>query len=94
MSNTQQTFNAGKAHREGQAKGAQWVRSAKDTTHAVQESDSAQMVRENKDQDAGFLQQTGEQVMQMAHNAADAVKNAVGMGGGSSTNNPSGPHQA
>ncbi|PKA54416.1 Late embryogenesis abundant protein 76 [Apostasia shenzhenica] len=30
----------------------------------------------------GFLQQTGDQVKQMAQGAADAVKNAVGMGSG------------
>ncbi|XP_039128345.1 late embryogenesis abundant protein 7-like [Dioscorea cayenensis subsp. rotundata] len=80
MSNTKQTFNAGKAHGEGQAKGEQWVQSAKDTAHSIQNSDTAQQMRESKDQAAGFLQQTGEHVMQMAHDAADAVKNAVGMG--------------
>nr|CAD1820928.1 unnamed protein product [Ananas comosus var. bracteatus] len=56
-------------------KADQWMQSAKDTTNSM--GDSAQ---QNKDQAAGFLQQTGDQVKQMAQGAANAVKNAVGMG--------------
>lgn len=40
---------------------------------------ASQSARETKEETAGFLQQTGEQVKNMAQGAADAVKNAVGM---------------
>ncbi|KAJ6897611.1 hypothetical protein NC652_024415 [Populus alba x Populus x berolinensis] len=39
--------------------------------------DSAQL---EKDQSAGFLQQTGEQVKHVAEDAMDSVKNTLGIG--------------
>ncbi|XP_008796404.1 late embryogenesis abundant protein 1-like [Phoenix dactylifera] len=96
MSSTQQTFRGGKAHGEGQAKADQMIQSAKDTAHSITggSSDTRQCAQENKEQAAGFLQQTGEQVKQMAQGAMDAVKNATGMGNASSgtTTTPTSKH--
>jgi len=41
---------------------------------------ASQSASETKEQAAGFLQQTGEHVRDMAQGATDTVKNAVGMG--------------
>ncbi|XP_010936077.1 uncharacterized protein [Elaeis guineensis] len=86
MSSTQQTFSSGKARGEGQAKADQMLQSAKDTAHSITggASDTRQSAQENTEQAAGFLQQTGEQVRQMAQGAMDAVKNATGMGNANS----------
>jgi len=48
---------------------------------------ASQSARETKEQTEGFLQQTSENVRDMAQGAADAVKNAVGMGDNNNTAN-------
>ncbi|KAK4406019.1 UNVERIFIED_CONTAM: Late embryogenesis abundant protein 1 [Sesamum angustifolium] len=68
-----------------QEKAEQWVDSAKDTMN--QARDKASEAAENtqgqaqlrKEETAGFLQQTGEQVVNMAQGALDGVKNTLGM---------------
>jgi len=47
---------------------------------------ATQSARETKEQAGGFIQQTGEQVKNMAQDAADVVKNAVGMGDNNTAN--------
>ncbi|XP_072987743.1 uncharacterized protein [Typha latifolia] len=80
MSNTQQMFNSGKAHGEGeQGKVDQWTQSAKDTASSIK-GGASQSAQEKNEHAAGILQQTGEQMKQMAQGATGAVKNAVGMG--------------
>ncbi|MCL7037439.1 hypothetical protein MKW94_021098 [Papaver nudicaule] len=88
-----QNFNAGQAkamHRF--AKAQEWVESAKDTTQSARDktadadnatSDSCQ---QKKEEAAGFLQQTGEQVMNMAHGAMEGVKNTLGVNDNTSHN--------
>ncbi|CAK9166989.1 unnamed protein product [Ilex paraguariensis] len=84
MSSTQ--FNAGQTHGQAQAKTEEWVQSAKDTANAASDraSNATQNTRESAqrgaDQTAGFLQQTGEQVKNMAQGAIDGVKNTLGVG--------------
>ena len=46
----------------------------------VKKDEMMDKARETKDQASGFIQQTGEQMKNMAQGAADAVKNTVGMG--------------
>ncbi|MCL7050329.1 hypothetical protein MKW94_026071 [Papaver nudicaule] len=85
-----QSFNAGATKGHAQAKTQEWVESAKDTAQTARDhvadaanstSDSAQ---QKKEEASGFLQQTGEQMMNMAHGAAETVKNTLGM----NDNNP------
>ncbi|XP_051133266.1 late embryogenesis abundant protein D-7 [Andrographis paniculata] len=79
-------FNAGQSQAQSQAKTEQWVDSAKSTAeqahdkahHAVGHSD--QHTQQTKEENAGILQQTGEQVAHMAQGAIDGVKNTLGMG--------------
>ncbi|RAL54505.1 unnamed protein product [Cuscuta campestris] len=87
MSSTQ--FNAGQSRGGTQAKTEQFVDSAKSTADsAVHKAEnaagnaqqSAQQRREEQGGAAGFLQQTGEQVINAAQGAIDGVKNTLGMG--------------
>ncbi|CAL9189734.1 unnamed protein product [Musa hybrid cultivar] len=77
-----QMFQSGKARGEGEAQAGQWTRSVQDAASSVRDmaSDKMQSAKESQQHAAGFLQQTGEQVKQMAQDAAGAVKNAVRMG--------------
>ncbi|KAG6759150.1 late embryogenesis abundant protein 1 [Populus alba] len=87
MSNMQQSFNAGQTKGNTQAKVEQWTETIQDTANAAcrdstsagapSTGDSAQL---EKDQSAGFLQQTGEQVKHVAEDAMDSVKNTLGIG--------------
>ncbi|KAI3832266.1 hypothetical protein MKX03_011981 [Papaver bracteatum] len=81
-----QSFNAGATKGHAQAKTQEWVESAKDTAQSARDktadaaqsaSDSAQQKREEA---SGFLQQTGEQVINMAQGAMDSVKSTLGVG--------------
>ncbi|WOK97241.1 late embryogenesis abundant protein 29-like [Canna indica] len=62
-------YQAGEAAGQAQMKKDEMMESAQSTA------------QESKTQAAGFMQQTGEKMMNMAQGAADAVKNAVGIGG-------------
>ncbi|KAJ8530687.1 hypothetical protein K7X08_023568 [Anisodus acutangulus] len=84
MSSAQQ---AGESHGQAQAKTEQMAESAKSTAHSMVDkaenaTQSAQeSAQQNKDQqNPGFLQQTGEQVINMAQGAVDGVKNTLGIG--------------
>ena len=85
MSSAKQDFNAGQSHGQGQAKTEEWIASTKDTANAARNktASAAQSVEESaqqgRDQSAGFIQQTGEQVENMAQGAVDSVKNTLGM---------------
>ncbi|KAM1380688.1 hypothetical protein ACFX2I_022386 [Malus domestica] len=85
MSSMQQSFNAGQSQGQGQAKAEEWMQSTQETAHEARNAtaDAAESAKESaqhgKDQSAGFLQQTGEQVMNMAHGAMDSVKSTLGM---------------
>ncbi|XP_065036949.1 late embryogenesis abundant protein Dc3-like [Musa acuminata AAA Group] len=46
---------------------------------------ASETCQQGQQQAGGFLQQTGDQVKNMAQGAAEAVKNAVGMGGTNTT---------
>ncbi|XP_020098293.1 late embryogenesis abundant protein 29-like [Ananas comosus] len=46
---------------------------------------ASEACQQGKEEAGGLMQQTGEQVKQMAQGAADAVKNAVGMDGSTTT---------
>ncbi|XP_043705579.1 late embryogenesis abundant protein 7-like [Telopea speciosissima] len=91
MASSQQQFRAG----EGHAMTEDWLQSAKDTTTAARDNvantaqntmDSAQ---QKKDESANFFQQTGEQMMNMAHGAVDTVKNTLGVGDTNTNTNTS-----
>ncbi|KAF9609808.1 hypothetical protein IFM89_018662 [Coptis chinensis] len=79
---SQQTFRAG----ETQGQGRRLDQSTKDTANAAQDKacNAAQSAKESGQQGqehaAGFIQQTGEQVMNMAHGAMDSVKTTLGVG--------------
>ncbi|CAB4292497.1 unnamed protein product [Prunus armeniaca] len=85
MSSMQQPLNAGQAQGQGQAKAEELMQSTQDTANQAKNmtSDAAQSAKQSaqhgKDQSAGFIQQTGEQVMNMAHGAMDSVKSTLGM---------------
>ncbi|CAN4091000.1 unnamed protein product [Withania somnifera] len=85
MSNAQQ---AGEYQGQAQAKTEQLAESAKNTAHSMVDKaenatqsahQSAQQHRDDQ-QNPGFLQQTGEQVIHMAQGAVDGVKNTLGIG--------------
>ncbi|TXG72464.1 hypothetical protein EZV62_001043 [Acer yangbiense] len=86
MSNMQQNFNAGQTKGNAQAKTEEWIESAQNTANAARDkaSNAAQSTHDSTkqgvDQSAGFLQQTGEKVANMAQGAVDGVKNTLGMG--------------
>ncbi|KZV15261.1 hypothetical protein F511_27543 [Dorcoceras hygrometricum] len=79
-------FNAGQARGQTQAKTEEWVESAKDTASKAHDKvcetagQTQQQAQRSKDENANFLQQTGEQVVHMAQGAIDGVKNTLGMG--------------
>ncbi|KAG4909770.1 hypothetical protein JHK87_055886 [Glycine soja] len=85
MSSAQQNFNAGQTQGQTQAKAEHFVQSTKETASAAADKASAasnttgQTVQQNKEESAGFLQQTGEQVKNMAQGAVDSVKHTLGM---------------
>ncbi|CAA2992115.1 late embryogenesis abundant protein 1-like [Olea europaea var. sylvestris] len=78
--------NAGQSQANTQAKTEEWMESAKNTAQSAHDkacdaanSTQAQAQR-SKEENAGFLKQTGEQVAHMAQGAIDGVKNTLGMG--------------
>ncbi|KAM3345043.1 late embryogeneis abundant protein 1-like [Capsicum galapagoense] len=80
-------FNAGESHGQAQANTEQWMDSAKGMANtAVDKAENAAQRasetadQQNTDQNAGFLQQKGEQMMHMAQGAIDGVKNSLGIG--------------
>ncbi|PIN14468.1 Malate dehydrogenase (decarboxylating) [Handroanthus impetiginosus] len=79
-------FNAGQTHGETQAKTEQWVDSAKNTANKAHDKaceaagKTQEQAQRSKEESAGFLQQTGEQVVHMAQGAIDGVKNTLGIG--------------
>ncbi|KAL1330282.1 hypothetical protein HN51_047467 [Arachis hypogaea] len=81
MSSAQQNFNAGQA----QAKTEANFQAAKDSASAAADRAKAaynttgQAREENKEEATGLLQQTGEQVKNMAQGAVDTVKHTLGM---------------
>ncbi|KAF7837387.1 late embryogenesis abundant protein 1-like [Senna tora] len=85
MSSMQQSFNAGQTQGNAQAKTEECLDSVKHTASAAADkahqaaNSSGQQAQENKEQAAGFLQQTGEQVKNMAQGAMDSVKQTLGM---------------
>ncbi|KAL9686627.1 hypothetical protein QQ045_031020 [Rhodiola kirilowii] len=91
MSNTQQSFSSGQTTGQAQLKAEECMQSAKDSANAARDktANAAQSAKESaqegKDQSASFLQQTGEQIASMAHNAADTVKNTLGINDNSSS---------
>ncbi|KAF8402009.1 hypothetical protein HHK36_012960 [Tetracentron sinense] len=86
MADSQQMFKAGECRGTAQAKTDEWIDSAKNTASTARDktANAAQCTQESaqhgKEQTAGFLQQTGEQVMNMAHGAMDSMKNTLGVG--------------
>ncbi|KAH7833944.1 hypothetical protein Vadar_011294 [Vaccinium darrowii] len=74
-------MKAGETHGQTQAKTEEWVQSAQNTADKACDkmADSRESAQQGKEQSAGFIQQTGEQVMNMAQGAIDGVKNTLGM---------------
>ncbi|XP_043725792.1 late embryogenesis abundant protein 7-like [Telopea speciosissima] len=81
MDSSKQQFRAG----EGHALTEDWLQSAKDTTTGARDNvaNAAQTTmdtaQQRQDETANFFQQTGEQMMNMAHGAVDTVKNTLGV---------------
>ncbi|KAK1257146.1 hypothetical protein QJS04_geneDACA024670 [Acorus gramineus] len=90
MSSAQQ-FRAGQARGQGAEKANQVIDSAKDTAQLAKDRacDATRSTHESAQQGAekttGFLQQTGEQVMNMAQGAVDTMKNTLGVGDNNTT---------
>ncbi|KAL6970636.1 hypothetical protein U1Q18_030330 [Sarracenia purpurea var. burkii] len=74
-------YNAGETHGQAKAKTEEWVQSAQNTADKACDkmAGSRESAEHGKEQTAGFLQQTGEQVMHMAQGAIDGVKNTLGI---------------
>ncbi|KAL8491148.1 hypothetical protein ACS0TY_022978 [Phlomoides rotata] len=78
-------FNAGQTKGQTQAKAEDWMESAKSTAGAAHDKacdaagKSQGQAQRSKEENAGFLQQTGEQMANMAQGAIDGVKNTLGM---------------
>ncbi|KAH6809159.1 hypothetical protein C2S51_026942 [Perilla frutescens var. frutescens] len=81
MSNNQ-SFNAGQTRGGAQASTEQFLDSAKESANKAHEAagHSQGQAQQSKEENATFLQQTGEQVANMAQGAIDGVKNTLGMG--------------
>ncbi|XP_024031295.1 late embryogenesis abundant protein 1 [Morus notabilis] len=85
MSSIQQEFNAGQNQAHTQAKTEELAQSIKDSANEAEErtAEAAQSASESaqqgKDQTAGFLQQTGEQLKNVAQEAVDTVKGTLGI---------------
>ncbi|KAK1309246.1 hypothetical protein QJS10_CPA09g01941 [Acorus calamus] len=85
MSTTQQ-FKAGEARGRGAENANQMMESVKDKAQTARDKtcDAARSTHDSAQQGTekatGFLQQTGEQVMNMAQGAVDSVKNTLGVG--------------
>ncbi|XP_004497781.1 uncharacterized protein [Cicer arietinum] len=85
MSSAQQNFSAGQSHGQTQAKAEDWVQSTKESASAAADrahaaaNTTGQTAERNKEEAAGFLQQTGEQVKNMAQGAVESVKHTLGM---------------
>ncbi|KAK7344550.1 hypothetical protein VNO77_14287 [Canavalia gladiata] len=85
MSSAQQNFSAGQAQGQTQIKAEDCIQSTKESACAAADkaqtaaNTSGQTAQENKEEAAGFLQQTGEQVKTMAQGAVDSVKHTLGM---------------
>ena len=79
-------FNAGITHGNTQAKTEELVDSAKSTASKAHDKaceatgKSHEQAQRSKEENAGFLQQTGEQMATMAQGAIDGVTNALGLG--------------
>ncbi|KAL0368533.1 UNVERIFIED_CONTAM: hypothetical protein Scaly_1072200 [Sesamum calycinum] len=69
----------------GQGKAEEWMESAKSTANAAHDKacdvagDSQGQAQRSKEENAGLLQQTGEQMVNMAQGAIDGMKNTLGM---------------
>ncbi|TKY53637.1 Late embryogenesis abundant protein D-7 [Spatholobus suberectus] len=85
MSSAQQNFNAGQTQGQTQATAENWVQSTKDSASAASDKAQAaanttgQTAQQSMEESAGFLQQTGEQMKNMAQGAVDSVKHTLGM---------------
>uniref|UniRef100_A0A7N0TT82 Late embryogenesis abundant protein 1-like n=1 Tax=Kalanchoe fedtschenkoi TaxID=63787 RepID=A0A7N0TT82_KALFE len=80
MSNTQQSFSSGHNNTgQPQLKAEEWMQSTKDTANAARDNTVNDTAQHGKEQTAGFLQQTGDQIASMAQGAADTVKNTLGI---------------
>ncbi|KAL2325959.1 hypothetical protein Fmac_025017 [Flemingia macrophylla] len=85
MSSAQQNFSAGQSQGQTQAKAENMMQSTKEIASAATEkaqstaNTTGQTVEQNKEEAAGFLHQTGEQVKSMAQGAMDSVKHTLGM---------------
>ncbi|OIW07675.1 hypothetical protein TanjilG_07717 [Lupinus angustifolius] len=77
----QQNFNAGQAQARTE-NSMQYAKenasAAADRAHAAANT-SGDTAQQHKDEAAGFLQQSGEQVKSMAQGAVDTVKHTIGM---------------
>ncbi|PIM98990.1 Malate dehydrogenase (decarboxylating) [Handroanthus impetiginosus] len=79
-------FNVGQGHGQAEAKTQQWIDSAKSTAESAHDKacnaagKTQEEAQRSKEESAGFLQQTGEQMVHMAQGAIDGVKNTLGMG--------------
>ncbi|KAI3459591.1 hypothetical protein Pfo_016254 [Paulownia fortunei] len=79
-------FNAGQTRGQIQEKTEEWMESAKSTANAAHDKacnaagKTPEQTQRSKEENAGFLQQTGEQMAHMAQGAIDGVKNTLGMG--------------
>ncbi|KAL7219998.1 hypothetical protein ACSBR2_012955 [Camellia fascicularis] len=74
-------LNAGQTHGQAQAKTEEWVQSAQNTANKTCDkmADSKESAQHGKEESAGFLQQTGEKMANMAQGAIDGMKNTLGI---------------
>ncbi|KAH7859158.1 hypothetical protein Vadar_032320 [Vaccinium darrowii] len=79
MSSAQQ--KAGQAHGQAKAKTQEWVQTAQSTANKAcdKTANTKEEAQQGKEQSAGIIQQTGEQVMNIAQGAIDGVKNTLGI---------------
>ncbi|KAF5205894.1 Beta-amylase [Thalictrum thalictroides] len=83
---SQQTFTAGQTQGHAEAKADEWIESTKGTAQSALDKtvDAAHSTKESaqqgQEQASGFIHQTSEQVMNMAHDAIENAKSTLGVG--------------
>uniref|UniRef100_A0A2P2IXM3 Uncharacterized protein n=1 Tax=Rhizophora mucronata TaxID=61149 RepID=A0A2P2IXM3_RHIMU len=85
MSDIQQNLDAGQTRGQTQAKAQQGTESVHDaarntTARGTQSGQHCGQAQQMRDENAGFIHQTGEQMKNTPQSAVDSAKNTLGMG--------------
>ncbi|KAL5712121.1 hypothetical protein ACHQM5_014322 [Ranunculus cassubicifolius] len=82
----QQAYRAGETQGHAEQTADQWMQATKDKASSAHDmacdaaNSAQQSAQHGQQQAAGFMQQTGEKMSNMAHEAMEGVKNTLGVG--------------